>query len=88
VSPLTGPARLTLIFTEIANLWVFFIRLRCKRLWNDQFDDHFNGQMISRLKSLCTANEGPERIQYKCLVPIYVFSEIKLCSLVIYKTEL
>jgi hypothetical protein len=25
-----------------------------------------------------TANEGPERIQYKCLVPIYVFPEIKL----------
>ncbi len=25
-----------------------------------------------------TANEGPARIQYKCLVPIYVFPEIKL----------
>jgi hypothetical protein len=25
-----------------------------------------------------TANEGPLRIQYKCLVPIYVFSELKL----------
>jgi hypothetical protein len=25
-----------------------------------------------------TANEGPVRILYKCLVPIYVFSEIKL----------
>jgi hypothetical protein len=25
-----------------------------------------------------TANEGPERIQYKCLVPNYVFSEMKL----------
>jgi hypothetical protein len=25
-----------------------------------------------------TANEGPVRIQYKCLVPIYVFPEIKL----------
>jgi hypothetical protein len=24
------------------------------------------------------ANEGPERIQYKCLVPIYVFPEMKL----------
>ncbi len=30
----------------------------------------------------CTANERPVRIQYKCLVPIYVFPEIKLCSLV------
>jgi hypothetical protein len=24
------------------------------------------------------ANEGPVRIQYKCLVPIYVFPEMKL----------
>jgi hypothetical protein len=27
---------------------------------------------------LCTANEGSVRIQYKCLVPIYVFPEMKL----------
>ncbi len=26
----------------------------------------------------CTANEGPMRIQYKCLVPVYVFPEMKL----------
>ncbi len=26
----------------------------------------------------CTANEGPVKIQYKCLVPIYVFPEMKL----------
>ncbi len=25
-----------------------------------------------------TANKGPVRIQYKCPVPIYVFSELKL----------
>jgi glycerol uptake facilitator-like aquaporin len=38
---------------------------------------------------LYTANESPVRIQYKCLlVPIYVFPEMKLCSLVISKTEL
>ncbi len=30
------------------------------------------------LTSHYTANEGPVRIQYKCLVPIYVFPEIKL----------
>jgi hypothetical protein len=30
-----------------------------------------------------TANEGPLRIQYKCLVPIYVFPEMKLDGLVI-----
>jgi hypothetical protein len=32
--------------------------------------------------------EGPVRIQYKCLVPIYVFPEMKLRSLDISKTEL
>jgi hypothetical protein len=26
----------------------------------------------------CTANEGPVRVHYKCLVPIYVFLEMKL----------
>jgi hypothetical protein len=35
-----------------------------------------------------TGNEGPARIPYKCLVPIYVFPEMKLCSLVISKTGL
>jgi len=35
-----------------------------------------------------TANEGPVRIQYKCLVPIYEFPEKKLCGLVIFRTEL
>jgi hypothetical protein len=27
-----------------------------------------------------TANEGPVRIQYKCLVPVYVFPERQLCN--------
>jgi hypothetical protein len=35
-----------------------------------------------------TANEGPVRIQNKCLVPIYVFPEMKLWGLFISKTEL
>jgi hypothetical protein len=35
----------------------------------------------------CTVNEGPVRIQYKCLVPIYLFPEIKLRGLIISKTE-
>jgi hypothetical protein len=26
----------------------------------------------------CAANEGPVKIQYKCLVPIYIFPEMKL----------
>ncbi len=34
------------------------------------------------------AHEEPVRIQYKCLVPIYVFPEMKLRGLVISKTEL
>jgi hypothetical protein len=40
------------------------------------------------ISPLSTAKEGPVRIQYKCLVPIYVFPEMKLCRLVISKTEL
>jgi hypothetical protein len=35
-----------------------------------------------------TAYEGLLRIQYKCQVPIYVFPEMKLCSLLISITEL
>jgi hypothetical protein len=42
---------------------------------------------LSQRHLLSTANEGPVRIQYKCLVPIYVFPETKLCSLFISKTE-
>ncbi len=43
---------------------------------------------VSCTNHLYTAIEGPVRIQYKCLVPIYVFLEMKLCSLLISKTEL
>jgi hypothetical protein len=32
----------------------------------------------SETQMSCTANEGPERIQYKCLVPIYLSPEMKL----------
>jgi hypothetical protein len=35
-----------------------------------------------------TANEGPMRIPYKCLVSIYLSPEMKLRSLVISKREL
>ncbi len=35
-----------------------------------------------------TANEGPVRFQYICLIPIYVFPEMKLGGLVIFETEL
>jgi hypothetical protein len=30
------------------------------------------------IKTYHTANEGPVRIQYKCLVPIYAFPETKI----------
>jgi hypothetical protein len=36
----------------------------------------------------CTSTEGSVRIQYKCLVTIYVFPEMKLRGLVISKTEI
>ncbi len=45
-------------------------------------------ELIELLIYVYTANEGPVRIQYKCLVPIYVYPEMKLCSLVISKIEL
>jgi hypothetical protein len=32
---------------------------------------------LSGISVFSLQNEGPERIQYKCLVPIYVFQEMK-----------
>ncbi len=55
-------------------------------IWNSQGVIHTCTCHVQYL--LYTANEGPVRIQYKCLVPIYVFPEMKLCGLVISKTEL
>ncbi len=37
---------------------------------------HQNKAVI--LRKVYTANEGPVRIQYKCLVPIHIFPEMKL----------
>jgi hypothetical protein len=43
------------------------------------YDDKKNSPGLSGLANHPrTANEGLVRIQYKCLVPIYVFPEIKL----------
>ncbi len=57
-------------------------------LWWDKGDTHrqeivllslsISYQESRSLECDCTANEGPVRIQYKCLVPIYVFPEMKL----------
>jgi len=38
--------------------------------------DNYNYHILDG--RVCTANEGPARIQYKCLVPIYIFPEMKL----------
>jgi hypothetical protein len=35
------------------------------------------------IKDSYTANEGQVRIQYKCLVPNYIFPEMKLCGFII-----
>jgi hypothetical protein len=43
--------------------------------------------LFSSSITVCTANKGPVRIQYKCLVSIYVFPEMKL-RFVITITEL
>jgi hypothetical protein len=39
------------------------------------------------LTSIWTSIEGLVRLQYKCLVPIYVFPEMKLRGILISKTE-
>jgi hypothetical protein len=46
------------------------------------------GAIAKGYRMPCAANEGFVRIQYKCLVPIYVFPEMKLGSLLIPKIEL
>jgi hypothetical protein len=38
----------------------------------------YNVQLNKLFSSIYTANEEPVRIQYKFLVPIYVFTEMKL----------
>jgi hypothetical protein len=48
----------------------------------------FRVRFVPLAHAPCTANEGPVRIQYKCLVPIFVLPEMKLCGFVISKTEL
>jgi hypothetical protein len=47
-------------------MWIRWIRIRIRiRIRNTAIQ-------------LCTAKKGPVRIQYKCLVPICVFPEMKL----------
>jgi hypothetical protein len=52
------------------------------RLWSTQI------KLYPLLSHIYTASEEPVRIQYKCLVPIYVLPEMRLLCLIISKTEL
>ncbi len=63
---------------------------RCTRRYHlcpNCFTYHPSQAIFSLLLSHI-ANEGPVRIQYKCLVPIYVYAEMKLLGLGISKTDL
>jgi hypothetical protein len=42
------------------------------------------GQFVGRLISARTANEGPVRIQYKCLVHIYVFQKMNINIIIVF----
>jgi hypothetical protein len=50
--------------------------------WKDYFYEMYESYFLNRhcpdIFWRHTVNEGPVRIQYKCLVPIYVFPEMKL----------
>jgi hypothetical protein len=53
-----------------------YIQILPKRMVKILFTNSGRNPMVSN-----TANEGPERIQYKCLVLHYVFPEMKLLFL-------
>jgi hypothetical protein len=55
---------------------------------NNNYEDLSETEGKSKEMLFFTANEGPVRIQYKCLVPVYVYPEMKLHGLVIFKSEL
>jgi hypothetical protein len=42
----------------------------------------------SQVDHWCTENDGLVKIQYECLVQIYVFPEMRLLGLIISKIEL
>jgi hypothetical protein len=72
-----------MIFSDMPNFDTFFVKLTMQIA-----KDMRNVSNNSPFDIIHTADEGPVKIQYKCLVPIYVFPEMILCSLVISKTEL
>ncbi len=46
--------------------------------WSSILEPFLMEPFLLEWLKLCTANEGPVRIQYKCLVPIYLLPEMKL----------
>jgi hypothetical protein len=64
------------------------LRMECRETVNMLEEELNSIRYVNIIITSYTANEGPVRIQYKCLVPIYVFPDLKLCSLVISKTDL
>jgi hypothetical protein len=64
------------------------LRMECRETVNMLEEELNTIRYVIIIITSHTAKEGPVRIQYKCLVPTYVFPEMKLCSLIISKTEL
>jgi hypothetical protein len=71
LSLLQIPLRMSSSFQHFLGLWLF----------NHVTGFHLRAPATSAF-SHQTENEGPVRIQYKCLVPIYVFPEMKLRGLI------
>ncbi len=50
----------------------------CTNKGPKRWADPVNSSLINMNEAHCTEKKGPVRIQYKCLVPVYIFSEMKL----------
>jgi hypothetical protein len=76
-----------MVYTKIINFPKIFCASRLSQL-SILVDFFVFIVVFDPFKLILTANEGPMRIKYKCLVPIYVFPELKLRDLIISKTDL
>ncbi len=88
--PPPPPPPLKRLFAAVPGLCVlinscfFCNRVRCRYFTGSLLNCSENESRVGgkdRNFLLCTANEGPVRIQYKCPVPVYVFPEMKLLVL-------